>query len=112
MRPRIVIIGATGFIGHAICEYFSQKEVTVVAVCRCAPSAPIGGLEYLVVGDFTHYEYWADLFAGSYAVVMAAGLAPDKKGLEPAENIFAVNVELPNKVASIALDEGVKVHIF
>lgn len=112
MKKRVIIIGASGFIGKGICDYLSKKDFDLVAVSRSCPDSQIPGVKYEVIGDFMRYTAWDELLKGCFAVIMAAGLAHDSKGKIAWETIKKHNVELPEKIGKMAVEQNVSKFIF
>ncbi|MBN2137513.1 MAG: TIGR01777 family oxidoreductase [Sedimentisphaerales bacterium] len=71
---KIVITGATGFIGRALCEYLSGSY-EIVALSRNAQKAQeaLGGLAQIVQWDGRSPGDWQDRIEGASAIVNLAG---------------------------------------
>jgi nucleoside-diphosphate-sugar epimerase len=67
--PVVVVTGANGLVGSAICAALAERSATVRAVVRRAGTAPeLAGLEERV-GDFTDPDFAATAVAGADALV-------------------------------------------
>lgn len=72
---RIIVTGATGFIGKALCFRLLEEKYDVVALSRSKEKGEkIFGTDVTVVGwDGKSSEVWQDYANGAYAVVNLAG---------------------------------------
>jgi nucleoside-diphosphate-sugar epimerase len=70
----VAVTGATGFIGRALCEYLSERGVTLTALVR-NPAAATGleSFARLVPGDLQNPKALQALMSGCDAVVHCAG---------------------------------------
>jgi hypothetical protein len=68
---RIVVTGATGFIGSALVAHLSARGDEVVVVTRDAARAPAGA--EVVVGEVEHEGAWQQAIDGADGVVHLAG---------------------------------------
>ncbi len=73
--PRIIVTGATGFIGKALCFRLLEEKYDVVALSRSKEKGEkIFGTDVTVVEwDGKNSEAWQDYANGAYAVVNLAG---------------------------------------
>lgn len=60
---RCLVTGASGFVGHALCEDLARRGRRVVAVYRLVPE---GGVpqDAVVVGEIDENTFWADALKG------------------------------------------------
>jgi uncharacterized protein YbjT (DUF2867 family) len=88
---QIIVTGATGFIGSAVCARLSREGHTVVAAVRSKDSPAVAASRTIVVdlAAATRVEDWQPRLAGVDAVVNCAGVLQDS----PRESTKAVHVE-------------------
>ena len=71
---RILVTGAAGFIGRALCLELARRGHAVLAACRGA-AAPVAGAELRAVGDIGPRTDWSGHLAGVEIVVHLAARA-------------------------------------
>ncbi len=72
---RVLITGATGFVGKALCHHLAQSGYLVRAALRCQCSVPACVAEAVVVGDIATTTNWEAALDGVEAVIHVAGKA-------------------------------------
>lgn len=110
---RVLVTGASGFIGRVLCEALVNKGGFVRAVVRSRPQNPVEGVTYIVrdlegTGDF------GEMVSGMDSVVHLAGRAHGKgRGSEQSLDAFlASNLVPTQKLAEAAEAEGVHRFVF
>jgi nucleoside-diphosphate-sugar epimerase len=114
-KPRILVTGASGFVGRGVLERLqSAGKYDVRASVRRAEVAPVVGVEYVLIGDLDRATDWSQALAGCDAVVHAAArvhvmreTAPD-----PLAEFRRVNVDGTLNLASQAVASGVRRFVF
>ena len=108
---RILVTGATGFIGRRLCTSLVSQGHFVRGVARTA-SAPQAGVEFQA-RDFTQAAAIAGSLDGIDCVIHLAGRAHvlDKRADAP-ELYQAVNCDATLQLARLAMDAGVKRFVF
>jgi len=91
---RVVVTGASGFIGQALCPALRARGHEVVALDRKA------------IGDIAKFSGWSGHLAGAGAVVHLAALA-HAKGVDEVR-VHAVNVEAPAALGVAAAAAGAR----
>ncbi|SDA43074.1 Nucleoside-diphosphate-sugar epimerase [Pseudomonas sp. NFACC15-1] len=108
---KILVTGASGFIGRSLCLHLQAKGFSVRALMR-SPSAAIADYECLF-GELDNEEFLSEALSGVDAVVHLAGRAHQfGKAAEDVSAMFKVNRDLTLKLAAIAEKRGVKRFIF
>lgn len=105
---RILLTGATGFIGHAVAHALRQRGHAVVRALRHPPA----GADDVVQADFSDVpgrDWWAPRLAGIDAVVNAVGILREQGG----QSFRALHTEAPAELfhACAAAGVGTVVHI-
>ena len=104
---RVLVTGANGFIGRALCAHLGARGVEVTAVTRDT-IALRGATRVHAVGDFTAVGDWCGLVADNDAVVHLAALTHDGTRAASDTRFHAINVELSRRVAAAALACGIE----
>lgn len=115
-RRLVVVTGAQGFIGRALCRHFATLGRPFRAVVRKPVDHHPGSVDYLAVGnlDDAENETLDAALAGAFAVVHLAGRAPvlEEKSRNPSAAYRAANVVATERVAAAAVRAGVSRFIF
>lgn len=116
MHPDLVLVtGATGFVGQALCAHLMEANVAVRAPVRRLPETPIEGVEYRPVGDIAEAVDWAPLLQGVAAVAHLAARVhrPGARGPEALAAFRRANVAASVRLAEAAARAGVSrfVHV-
>jgi UDP-N-acetyl-alpha-D-quinovosamine dehydrogenase len=69
---RLLVTGATGFVGSRVCSLLIERGLAVRAAVRRAPARATAGLEIAAVGDIGPSTRWEDALAGAECVVHLA----------------------------------------
>jgi nucleoside-diphosphate-sugar epimerase len=105
---KLLITGANGFIGRALCAYLSDKNIEVTPVVR----RPSDLVESIVLSDVDE-DSWAKALQGCDTVVHLAGQAQIKTNDENALlALHQSNVELAVMVLKRAIQAGVGRFVF
>lgn len=107
---KILVTGANGFIGRALCEYLTANRYDVLPVVRHTSNIPN---EY-ILNDFDKTS-WNKALDGCDSVVHLAGLAHimDKQNANNSHNAFhSANVSFTKMLADNAVAAGVRRFIF
>ncbi len=71
---RVVVTGAAGFIGRALCAELVERGHRVLGLTR-TPAQPITGVELRPIGDITAGTHWPEHLAGAEIVIHLANRA-------------------------------------
>ncbi len=110
---RVLVTGATGFVGHRLYSQLLHDEFDVVAAVRSKSNAGIG-CEQVVVGALGVDTDWKDALTGvDYVIHTAARVHVMKEdAADPLVEFRRVNVDGTLKLARQAVEAGVKRFIF
>lgn len=106
---RVLVTGASGFVGRAACAEFVNRGWPVRAALRSADSMPPPGTEPRVVGDLRTAAFPLENVS---AVVHLAAIAHQLRGQEADEVYHAVNCAATERLARAAASAGVKRFVF
>ena len=112
---RVLVTGASGFVGRALLDRLRQEESEVVAAVRAVGTLqPRDGLTEVAVGDLTLFDDWASLLQGVDAIVhLAARVHQMNEDEAQAEERYRLaNVEVTRRLADAAQQAGVKRFLF
>ena len=110
---KILITGATGFIGNALCRSLAAAGHGIIGVTRSAIPDP-GWMEYRVLGDLEMCEDFAPAVGGAEAVVhLAARVHMMRETADDPDTAYhRANTEVTDRLARAAADAGVRRFVF
>lgn len=109
---RILITGASGFIGRAVTTTFAGYGYALRAAARSEPQPPFGaGVEVIIHPDFTPQVGWHAALDGIDVVIHLAGIAHAGSGILP-EHYDRVNRLATEQAANAAAQAGVRRFVF
>lgn len=113
MKLRVLVTGASGFVGRAFCDECAKRGNDVVAASRTRQSFP-GGVLPVTVGDLEGETDWRDALRDVDVVVHLAArvhVMRDTAG-DPLAAFRKVNVQGTRNLARQAAEAGVKRFVF
>lgn len=114
---KVLLTGATGFVGSALLPVLLSKGHTVTAAVRAAADLPDGveqGVEQRVVGDLAEFSAWSTLVADVDAVIHLAARVHQMNddAADPLESFREANTVPAQRLAEAAQAAGVGRFIF
>ncbi|MFT4563048.1 MAG: nucleoside-diphosphate-sugar epimerase [Gammaproteobacteria bacterium] len=109
---RVLVTGATGFIGRALSEKLLGDGHAVIAATRSDNSGVVDGCRRLVVGDIDGETNWHAALEQMDAVVHLAARTHTSDASDSAAAYRRLNVEGSRKLAETAVNAGVKRFVF
>ena len=111
---KVLVTGASGFVGSALCAYLVAKGNTVTGAVRSIPEKTLSGVEYWTVSDISADTSWSESLAGINAVVHCAArvhVMSEASG-DPLSAFREVNVRGTARLAEQAVENGVKRFVY
>ena len=111
MKSRLLLTGATGFIGKVLCDHLKEKAIPLTAAVRAGTSLP--GINTVAVGNIGPDTDWHQALRGCDTVVHLAARAHVQDKSATALQVFRnVNVKGALTLAQQAANAGVKRFVF
>ncbi len=106
----VLVTGASGFVGHILCEQLIKSGSAVRAALRRAVSLDIAGCEVIGVGDIDSKTDWTHALAGRQVVMHLAARVHvmQDDASDPLAEFRRVNVAGTENLARQAAANGVK----
>ncbi|MEA1081459.1 NAD-dependent epimerase/dehydratase family protein [Marinobacter qingdaonensis] len=113
MTERILITGANGFVGKALCKYFVAHGYRVRGVVR-GKKRPLADVEYAPIHDLASVSRaeWTGLLDDVQVVIHCAALVHQMQGVADPDEYYRVNTAATATLAEAAADAGVSRFIF
>ena len=107
---KVLVTGATGFVGSALCGRLRAAGHTVIAAVRRGSGSP----DEVVIGEMSSFTNWRSVLAGCDAVVHLAARVHvmDDTAQDPLALYRATNTEATLNLARQAAQAGVKRFVF
>lgn len=110
---RVLVTGATGFIGGALCERLAQSGYVVRAALRTQRAVPGCVAETVVTGDIGAATDWEAAVRGVDLVVHAAARVHTPRGVAADENLYLeTNARGTGRLAEAAAAGGVRRFVY
>ena len=111
---KVLVTGASGFVGRAACAWFVMQGLDVVGAVRHTPARPVTGVDYRTVGDLDADTDWTAALAGADAVVHCAARVHVMRETadDPLAAFRSANVAGTERLARQAAAAGLKRLVF
>ena len=113
-NKKVLIVGATGFIGRNLCPFLKEKGYFVRGAVRNNVRDVPGVDEFVQIGDIAGETDWHEALAGVDTVVHLAGRAHSmhERANDSLEAFRRVNVLGTGRLARMAVKAGVRRFVF
>ena len=107
---KVLVTGASGFVGSALCAHLVAKGHTVRGAVRNTQGKPLPGVEYQIVSDMSIGANWREVLTDINVVVHCAARVHVMKeaSVDPLAAFREVNVKGTACLAEQAVDRGAK----
>jgi nucleoside-diphosphate-sugar epimerase len=111
---KVLVTGASGFVGSALCGQLIQRGLTTTGVVRHLPTNPVPEVDYQIVSGLSKSKLWKKVLVGIDVVVHCAARAHVMNDTEvDTLAVFReVNVEGTRYLAEQAASYGIKRFIY
>jgi len=111
---KILVIGATGFVGSEVTKQLLVRDLDVIATVRSDNSVLPAGVQQFVAGDFSEPINWLLALQDVEVIIHTAARVHvmDDSSADPLTEFRKVNTEGTLNLARQAADAGVKRFIF
>ncbi len=111
---KVLVTGASGFVGSELCRHLMEQGVTTTGVVRHSPTNPVPGVDYQVVSDLRKSKFWKEILVGVDVVVHCAARAHVIRDSEndPLAVYREINVEGTRCLVEQAVSYGIKRFIY
>jgi nucleoside-diphosphate-sugar epimerase len=111
---KVLVTGASGFVGSALCGHLVERGLTTMGVVRHFPANPVPGVDYQIVSGLNKSKLWKEILVGMDVVVHCAARAHIMNDSEvDLLTVFReVNVDGTRYLAEQAASYGIKRFIY
>ena len=112
---KVLVTGASGFVGSALCGYLIKRGHNVIGTVRKLPVSPVSGVDYQIVGDLGTSAAWSDdIFSGVEIIIHCAARVHVmiEYAQNPLNEFRQINTEGTDALARSAANAGVRRFIF
>jgi nucleoside-diphosphate-sugar epimerase len=111
---KLLVTGASGFVGAALCQALAARDVLFVPCVRKITPAYIQGTTAFETGDLSGPVDWASALAGCSVVVHLAARVHmmQEQAADPEAVYRAMNVDATMRLAEQAAEQGVRRFIY
>ena len=105
----ILVTGANGFLGRALCDYISHHGLGSYGLLR-APEEDLNVKKQFIVKNFLSHSDWGSILKSMDVVIHTAGLAHVKN--LPPKDYYETNTEISKELALECIKAGVKRFVY
>jgi nucleoside-diphosphate-sugar epimerase len=105
----ILVTGANGFVGRALCDHLTHKGMNTYALLR-RPQENLNVKQQFIVENLLEHADWGPILKGINVVIHTAGLAHVRG--RPDKDYYDINTEITKKLALECVKAGVKRFVY
>jgi len=111
---KVLITGASGFVGRATCAWLAMQGLEVVGAVRHTPAQPVADVDYRIVSNLDADTDWRATLAGVEGIIHCAARVHVMRETadDPLAAFRAANVDGTEQLALQAVAAGVKRLVF
>jgi UDP-glucose 4-epimerase len=111
---RVLVTGASGFVGSAVLKRLVSDGHEAMASVRRAPEEPVAGVSYVAGADLVSGTGWEAAVRGADAVIHAAARVHvmEERAADPLAEFRRANVDGTLRLAEAAAAAGVRRFVF
>ena len=111
---KVLVTGASGFVGRAICAHLTEQGLTVVGAVRHLPENRTTGVDYRIVPDINGETNWSEALTGINAVIHCAARVHIMQDTadDPLVAFRAINLEGTIRLVNQAVEGGLKRFVY
>ena len=111
---KVLVTGAAGFVGSAICARLVVQGMGVIGTVRYPHTRPLPGVDYRIVGDLDANTDWREALIGVDAIIHCAARVHVMRetAVDPLVAFRAANVAGTEQLARQAAAAGVRRFVF
>ena len=114
MNSKVLVTGASGFVGRELCKELSRRGESVVAIVRESTGVEVLSTQEVRIADLAENRDWSSVFEGVGVVVHLAARVHmmGEKASQNLDDYRALNVDGTERLARAAAAQGVRRFIF
>ena len=109
---KILVTGASGFIGYNLCKYLSKSGLEVFGAVRSINSFLLKDFKYISVGNIDINTNWKNILIDTDYIIHCAGPVHKMANKKDYNFYYSTNVEGTKNLAEQAVKAGVKRLVF
>jgi nucleoside-diphosphate-sugar epimerase len=111
---KVMVTGASGFVGYATCARFVMQRMNVVGTVRHLPPQPLPGVDYRIASDVSKDTDWYEALKGVNTVVHCAARVHVMREptADPLQEFRRINVGWTGRLAQLAALQGVRRFVY
>ena len=109
---KILVTGASGFIGYNICKSLSKSGIQVCGVVRSINSFSLKNIKYKIIDSIDNKTNWKDILVDVDKIIHCAGVVHKMNNNKSLETYRPTNLDGTKRLAEQAIEAGIKRLVF